>query len=100
MKVVYLLTKMIQIKRYTICSFNQLGLEVERPEWRTTFSFFAILHNKRNIFSFYAIFPGSFMKFPIRASGACKSSFIFDPLSGTMGRCIKNIKSMGICVGV
>ena len=32
MKVVYLMTKTIQIKPYTICSSHQLGLEVERPE--------------------------------------------------------------------
>ena len=47
MKVVYLTTKIIQIKSYTICSSHQLGLEVERPEQSTTFSFFAILHHKR-----------------------------------------------------
>ena len=40
MKVVYLTTKTIQIEPYTICSSHQLGLEVERPERSTTFSFF------------------------------------------------------------
>ena len=37
--VVYIRTKMIQTKPYTICSSHQLGLEVERPEWRTSFFF-------------------------------------------------------------
>ena len=55
-KVVYLTTKLIQIKPYTICISHQLGYEVERPERSTTFSVFAFLHEKRNIFSFYAIF--------------------------------------------
>ena len=49
--VVYLTTKTIQIKPYTIRSSHQLGLEVERPERSTTFSFFAILHDKRTIYS-------------------------------------------------
>ena len=42
MKFISLTTKTILIKPYTICSSHQLGLEVERPEWSTTFSFFAI----------------------------------------------------------
>ena len=39
MKVVYLTTNMIQIKLYTIRSSHQLGLEVERAEQNTAFSF-------------------------------------------------------------
>ena len=73
MKAVYLTTKTIQIKPCTIFSSNQLGLEVERPERSTKFSFFAILHDIRNIFSFYVIFQAPytelaalFMKFPTR----------------------------------
>ena len=72
MKVVYLTTKTTRIKQNPICSSHKLGLEVERPERSTIHSpFLAILHDKRNIFSFYAIFfrlhkePAAlFMKFP------------------------------------
>ena len=53
-KVVYLITKTIEIKPYTICSSHQLGIEVERLERSTMYTllFFAILHDKRNMFSF------------------------------------------------
>ena len=42
--------------RLKFCSSHQLGLEVERRQRSMTFSCFACLHDKRNNFSFYAIF--------------------------------------------
>ena len=50
MKVVYFTTKKIKIKPYRICSSHQLELLVERPEGALHSPFFAILHDKRNIF--------------------------------------------------
>ena len=45
------MTKMVQLKPYTISNAHQLGLQVERPEWSTTVSFFhAISNDKNNIF--------------------------------------------------
>ena len=47
MKVVYLMTKLIQIQLYTIYSSHQLGLELKDQGESTTFSFFrANLNNK------------------------------------------------------
>ena len=63
----YLKTKMIQIKPYIICSSHQLGLEVRYY----VVPFFAILQDKRNIFSFYATFfrlAALFMKFLTRVT--------------------------------
>ena len=61
------------IKSYTICSSRQLGLEVERPEQSTNFSFFAILQDTRNILVFmrflqapYAEPVALFVKIPTR----------------------------------
>ena len=51
----YLTTKMIQIKPYIICSSHQLGLEVRYY----VVPFFAILQDKRNIFSFMRLFQAS-----------------------------------------
>ena len=51
MKVVYLTTKTIEIKPYTIC----LGLEVERPEPSTAFSFFRYFTRYKK----YLMFSGS-----------------------------------------
>ena len=50
MKVVYLRQKSSQIRLYTICSSNQLELEVERPELSTTFSFFSLFYMIKEIF--------------------------------------------------
>ena len=69
------MTKMIQLKPYTISNAHQLGLQVGRPEWSATVSFFPAISNyKNNIFSFHAIFQSQytelaalFMKFPTRA---------------------------------
>ena len=54
MKLVYLTTKTIQTKLYTICSSHQLGLEVERSVGSTRFSFFYIC-----LFVFVALRPMS-----------------------------------------
>ena len=76
MKVVYLTTKMIEIKLYTICSLHQLGLEVERPERSTTFSFFALFYMIKEIVFRQFFQPpytepvALFMKFPTRVSRA------------------------------
>ena len=48
------MTKVIQINSYIIGRWHQLGLEVQRPEQSTTFSFFPYLHDKRT--DFKAIF--------------------------------------------
>ena len=52
MKVVYLTTKPIQIKLYTIYSSYRLGLKLKDHREALHSPFFTILHNKRNIFSF------------------------------------------------
>ena len=62
MKVVYITTKSMQVKQYTMWGSHQLGLEVEKPEKSTKFSFFAILHNKSTewkTYCFYAIFSAN-----------------------------------------
>ena len=41
--------KMIQIKPYTICSSHKFGLEVERPERSTTFSYFSLFFTIKEI---------------------------------------------------
>ena len=75
MKFVYHTTKTIQIKPCTICSSHQLGLEVERPEWSTTFFFFlSLFHTIKEIFLYFRrVFQSPytepvalFMKFPTR----------------------------------
>ena len=65
MKVVYLTTKMIQIKLYTICSSHQLGLEVERPEWSTIFFIFLLFYMiKRHIYANFFRLHIQSLKFP------------------------------------
>ena len=71
MKVVYLATKTIPIKPFTICISHHLGLEVETQRGALHSLFFAILHDKRNIFRQFFQPPYTepvalFLKFPTR----------------------------------
>ena len=44
------MTKMIQLKPYAISNARQLGLQVERPEWSTTVSFFPLFQTTKTLF--------------------------------------------------
>ena len=56
---VYLTTKTIQIKPYTIFNSHQLGLEVERPERNTTFSLYSLFYAIKETFKSVCVFSGS-----------------------------------------
>ena len=57
--------KLIRINTYTICSSNQLGLEVERPEWSTYILLFSLFYTIKEIFLVFMRFlQPPYMKFP------------------------------------